>query len=136
MSIMQILNSANAEQIRLSREDRLSISQDIEVFVFDGVESLASVVRLDSKDFLVLLKPEVLDLCTIEELKFVIGHEVGHGAIRCPPSVVLLFCLLTGKLNNTLSVLSKRVLSFLVKAPPPNYNSKNCRRPRTQSFNS
>jgi len=59
---------------------RLSIPHEIEVFVSNDVDSLASVVKVDSANYVVLLKSEIIDLCTLEELSFVIGHELGHVA--------------------------------------------------------
>ena len=57
---------------------KLGITTDIKAFVSRYEEGLACVIRVDENCHIILLNPELLERCSIDELSFVIGHELGH----------------------------------------------------------
>jgi Zn-dependent protease with chaperone function/uncharacterized tellurite resistance protein B-like protein len=79
-----LINEARAPEINsaLKRaQEFLKIQADVKAFVCRFDQSLASVLREDEDSYILLLNPELLERCSIEELRFIIGHELGHVAL-------------------------------------------------------
>lgn len=70
--LTQVVNEATA---LLRLED-----VDLEVFVSGALDSKASVARVGESRYAMVLHPDLLELCSLDELRFVIGHELGHVA--------------------------------------------------------
>ena len=71
-AVMQAVEEATA---LLGLED-----VELEVFVSGALDSKASVARIGESRYVMVLHPDLLELCSLEELRFVIGHELGHVA--------------------------------------------------------
>ncbi len=53
---------------------------ELEVFVSGVLDSKASVARVGEGRYAMVLHPDLLELCSLDELRFVVGHELGHVA--------------------------------------------------------
>jgi Zn-dependent protease with chaperone function/tellurite resistance protein len=65
---------------RLKR--RFGITAELECFLYRGSKSGASVIKVNVQNYLLLISPELFSILDIDELKFVLGHELAHIAFK------------------------------------------------------